>query len=396
MRLERFLLDEWLDAAVNPPPRWDLGSVAGPTWTVSELLKLGTSKERRSFTSTRLSYSKAAGLDELRVSIADRHAVSPDDVLVLTGASEALLLVFFTAAEPGANVVLPAPCFPPTSAVPRALGLEIRTYTLDRDAGYAINLDEVTSLVDSRTKVLLINSPHNPTGAVVDDHTKRELHEIAHRHGASFVSDEVFHPIYHGRPSVTAAVAGATIVGDASKALSLPGLRVGWLIERDPELRARYLGGRMNFTITNSPTSERLAAIALRNAEIILERTQRVANANLAVLRDFMSRWSAQMAWVDPTGGTSCFPWLRSGESSRPLCELLLGAGILTVPGDAFGHPAHIRIGFATEGDLPAALEVADSVLESAFRSANEPPATGAEREDLQSCRRASETGEDG
>jgi aspartate/methionine/tyrosine aminotransferase len=367
VKLERFLLDEWLDAAVDPPPRWNLGSVAGPPWTMSELLELGTADERASFTSTRLSYSKAAGLDELRVAVAERHAVSPDEVLIVTGASEALLLVFFTAAEPGANVVLPAPCFPPTSAVPAAMGIEIRTYTLDRDAGYAIDLDEVASLVDSRTKVILINSPHNPTGAVVADDMKRELGGIADRHGASLVSDEVFHPIYHADRSGTAAASGATVVGDMSKALSLPGLRVGWLIERDPELRARYLRGRMNFTITNSPISEHLAAIAIRNADTILDRAQRLASANLIDLRAFLSRWRNDLAWVEPAGGTSCFPWLRSGQSSRPLCEALLEAGILVVPGDAFGHPAHIRIGFAAEDDLPAALEAADRVLEASL-----------------------------
>jgi aspartate/methionine/tyrosine aminotransferase len=372
VKLERFLLDEWLDAAVDPLPQWNLGSVAGPPWTVSELLELGTSQDREAFASTRLSYSKAAGLNELRVSVAERHAVSPDEVLILTGASEALLLVFFTAAEPGANVVLPAPCFPPTSAVPRALGLDIRTYELDRHADYVINLDEVKSLVDSRTKVVLINSPHNPTGAVIDDDTKRELREIAQRHGASLVADEVFHPIYHGQPSSSAAQVGATVVGDSSKALSLPGLRVGWLIERDPELRARYLRGRMNFTITNSPLNEHLATIAIRNADIILERTQGLAHANLMALRAFFSRWSKCIAWVEPAGGTSCFPWLRSGQTSRPLCEALLAAGILTVPGDAFGQPAHIRVGLAAEDDIVAALQAADEVLNSWFGARNQ------------------------
>jgi aspartate/methionine/tyrosine aminotransferase len=363
VRLERFLLDEWLDAAVDAAPRWNLGSVAGPPWSVEELLAIGTPAERAAFVTTRLSYSKAAGLDELRAALAGRHAVSADDVLVVTGASEALLLVFFTAAEPGANVVLPSPCFPPTAAIPRALGLEVRTYELRRERDYAIDLDEVTELVDSRTRIVLINSPHNPTGAVVGDDTKRELAELARTHGASLVSDEVFHPIYHAAPSGTAAAVGATVVGDASKALSLPGLRVGWLIEPDPDLRAQYLRARMNFTITNSPVGERLAAIAVRNAEMILDRARRVARANLGALRGFIARWDEHLAWVEPAGGTSCFPWLRAGGSSRPLCQALLAAGILVVPGDAFGEPAHLRIGFAADEDLPAALEVADGVF---------------------------------
>src|SRR2546421_10357796 len=141
---------------------------------------------------------------------------------------------------------------------------------MDRDKDYAIDPDEIAGLVDRRTRIVLINSPHNPSGAVVNDETKRELMELARRHGASLVSDEVFHPIYHGTPSGTAAAVGATVVGDASKALSLPGLRVGWLIEPDPALRARYLRARMNFTITNSPLTERLAGLALPDAQAVL------------------------------------------------------------------------------------------------------------------------------
>jgi aspartate/methionine/tyrosine aminotransferase len=374
VKLEPFLLDEWLDAAVDAAPRWNLGSVAGPTWSLDELLGLATPAERASVAATRMSYSKAAGLDELRAAVAARHAVSENEVLIVTGGSEALLVIFFTAAEAGANVVLPAPCFPPTAAIPRALGLEVRTYRLEREKGYAIDLDEIAGLVDRRTRIVLINSPHNPSGAVVNDDTKRELVELARRHGASLVSDEVFHPIYHGATSGTAAAVGATVVGDASKALSLPGLRVGWLIEPDPALRTRYLRARMNFTITNSPLAERLAAIAVRNAEAILDRARRVASANLEALRAFVARWDEHLDWVAPAGGTCCFPWLRAGGSTRSLCEDLLAAGILVVPGDAFGEPAHMRIGFAADEDLPTALEAADGVLGSFVHLAPRPP----------------------
>jgi aspartate/methionine/tyrosine aminotransferase len=373
MELEPFLLDEWLDAAMDPLPRWNLGSVAGPVWTMAELLELGTDEERAALMASGVSYSKAAGLDELRAAIAERHAVSADEVLILTGASEALLLVFFMAAEPGANVVLPAPCFPPTAAVPRAMGLDVRTYELRPWQNYEIDLNEVAELVDSRTKVLLINSPHNPTGAVVPDDAKRELRDMALRHGASFVCDEVLHPLYHGPSSKSAALVGATVIGDASKAFSLPGLRVGWIIEPDPGLRERYLRGRMNFTITNSPLTEQLATIALRNADAILERARRVTSVNLSLLRQFMSRWSDHLGWVEPAGGTLAFPWLRSGRPSRPLCEDLLAAGVLTVPGDAFGQPAHIRLGLAAEDDIGPALDIADNVLEAAFRSREVP-----------------------
>jgi aspartate/methionine/tyrosine aminotransferase len=367
MQLEPFLLDEWLDGAVEPPPRWNLGSVAGPSWRMSELLDLASEGERAALLATPLRYSQSAGLDELRHAIAARHGVDAEDVIVVTGASEALLVVFFTAAMPGANVVLPTPCFPPTAAIPRALGLEVRAYRLRPEADWSVDLDEVADLVDAQTRVVLVNSPHNPTGAVVPGTAIHELRAIAARHGASLVVDEVFHPIYHGPPAESAIRVGATVIGDASKALSLPGLRIGWIIEPDPDLRRRYLLGRMNFTGTNSPLSEQLALIALRNAPTILGRAELTATANLELLRLFMERWSDALGWVRPAGGTSAFPWLRTGDDARPLCQAFLSAGVLTVPGDAFGLPAHFRIGFAAEEEFGLALGAAAGVLEAMF-----------------------------
>jgi aspartate/methionine/tyrosine aminotransferase len=367
MKLDPFLLDEWLDAAMDPVPRWNLGSVAGPAWRLGELLDLATEDERAAIMSLPLGYSRAAGSDQLRAAIAGRYDAQSDDVLVVTGASEAILLVFVSAAGPGANAVLPAPCFPPMVAIPRALGFETRTYRLRPEDEWSIDLNEVGGLVDSRTAVVAFNSPHNPTGAVVDDETKRNLRSIADRAGATLVADEVFHPIYHGRAARSAAAVGATIVSDASKAFSLPGLRIGWIIEHDPERREQYLRGRMNFTGTNSPLAEQLAVLAMQNAETIVGRTQRLTSANLHLLDRFMSRWSDELDWVKPSGGTCAFPWLRNGSDARPLCEALLASGVLTVPGDVFGQPSFFRVSFGAEEAFGPALEAAYAVLETTF-----------------------------
>jgi aspartate/methionine/tyrosine aminotransferase len=367
VQFERFLLDEWLDGAVDKHPRWNLGSVAGPTWSLDELLELASIDDRRTFLKTRVAYSKAAGMDDLRAAIAQRHRVAAEEVLVVTGASEALLLIFFRAAEAGANVVVPAPSFPPTRSIPTAFGLEVRTYKLRRESDWRVDPDEVAKLVDEHTRVLFANSPHNPTGAVLSAEEQRAMLSIASRYGATFVVDEVFQPIYHSAKSESAAAIGATIVSDASKALSLPGLRIGWIIERDPALRAEYLRARMNFTVTDSPISERLALIMLKNAQTVIGATQRTASANLARLENFMEEWSEVLDWVSPAGGTTVFPWIRASGSSRPLCEELLAAGVLVVPGDAFGEDAHIRLGFANEPDIGPALDVVGRVLDGSF-----------------------------
>jgi aspartate/methionine/tyrosine aminotransferase len=220
MKLAPFLLDQWLNQkfSANPPIEFDLGSSTGPVWTLRELLELGGNLE--GLLDTRLFYTPPAGSDELREELACMENVQPKDVLVTTGAAEALLILFHSAAEPGANVVLPNPGFPMNEAVADSLGLEIRRYTLRPEDSFQIDLDEIRKLVDRQTKFVLVNSPHNPTGAVVPESALDALHDFCIDREVQLVADEVYHPIYHGPPVRSAArLSGATVISDFSKAL---------------------------------------------------------------------------------------------------------------------------------------------------------------------------------
>lgn len=364
MRLRPFLLDEWLDRYHAVPIRYDLASSTGPSFTFAQLRELATEDERRRLDDVPLTYGHASGAPELREEVAAMYACAPDEVIVTTGAEEALHIVFFTAAEPGANVVVPAPAFPPLHALPEALDLEVRAYGLRPENGFRIDPGEVERLVDARTRLLIVNSPHNPTGAVIGDDEKRALVALAEKRGVPVVSDEVYHPLYYGEPLASAAaLPGVIAVGDLSKALCLSGLRLGFIVERDPRRREQYLRARMYFTITGPALSEALGVIALRHREPILERARRVARRNLEALGDAFSRQRALVGLVPPAGGTTVFPWLTFADDSRPFCEALAGEGVLLVPGDCFGAPRHFRLGFAASPDLPEALPIIEDRL---------------------------------
>ena len=185
MKLPPFLLDQWLQQkfSANPPIEFDLGSSTGPTWTLRELLALGGDIEE--LLATNLFYTPPEGSAALREELARMHGVEPERVLVMTGASEALLVMFHLAAEPGANVVLPSPGFPANEGVAESLGLEVRHYTLRAKDNFQIDLDEVRKLVDRHTKLVLVNSPHNPTGAVLGERLRASglLHVSSARGG---------------------------------------------------------------------------------------------------------------------------------------------------------------------------------------------------------------------
>jgi aspartate/methionine/tyrosine aminotransferase len=351
MHLPPFLLDHWLAAYefASPPIRYNLAASTGPKWTLGELQALGGGLD---ISDVRISYAAPEGSGALRQAIGDFLGVDPDWVVATTGASEALSILFCLAARPGANVLLPAPDFPAFDVMAGAWGLGVNHYALSRDEGYRHRPEHLLAAADAATVLALVNTPHNPTGAVVRPEEIRSLASGLAERGVPLIVDEVYHPLHFSGDFPSAANTPNVIaMGDMSKAMSLAGLRLGWIVDAEPERRKRIIDARSYFTISGSPVLEALAAHALANSAVILERLSAVATANLAALSDFMENVSDTLAWSKPEGGTVSFPWFRDGRDSRSFCEALAWAGVLVAPGDCFGQPAHIRVGFAAQAD---------------------------------------------
>jgi aspartate/methionine/tyrosine aminotransferase len=361
VELPPFLLDRWIEQkhSANPPIEFDLASSTGPVWTLRELLALSGENQLEALLDTPVSYTSAAGTLALRTAIATLEGVEADEVQVVTGAAEALLILFFLAAEPGANVVLPNPGFPANSALAESLGIAVRYYTLRARNQFRVEIHEIRQLVDRDTRLMLVNSPHNPTGAVLSDEEMQSLHDFCVERRIQFVSDQVYHPIYHGPEMRSAArLPHATVIGDFSKALCLSGLRIGWMIDHDPLRRERYRNARNYFTITGNVFGERLAVLALEHSQSIYARARQVAQRNLALLDRLIAEHGDLLRWLRPRGGMTAFPWLADGADTREFCRGLAKKGVLIVPGDCFGQPSHFRLGFAASGDhFPLAME---------------------------------------
>jgi aspartate/methionine/tyrosine aminotransferase len=350
MQLKPFLLDMWLDDYEHDI-EFNLASSTGPSWTVNALLNLAGEEERQRFLNHELVYSRPAGADGLREAIAEMHDVSTECVQVVTGASEALVVLMWLAAEPGANVILPRPGFATFSALPESLGIETRFYGIRKENDFSIDVEEIMKLADARTKVILVNSPHHPTGATMSDAELDSLHEFTSARGIQLVNDEVYHPIYHGRETKSASrLPQATVIHDFSKAFSLAGVRTGWMIEHDPKRRQRYWNARAYFSVSNNTAGEILAEIAMRKRHLVLQKTQEVASRNLERLDLFMAEHRDTLGWIRPQGGMTAFPWLVHTENARPFCQAAAERGILLAPGDCFEAPSHFRLGFAATG----------------------------------------------
>jgi aspartate/methionine/tyrosine aminotransferase len=358
MQLKPFLLDTWLDQYEHGI-EFNLGASTGPTWTVNDILALADDDTLHRFLNHKLVYGRPAGADSLREAIAEMQGVPVDSVQVVTGASEALLALMWLSAEPGANVIIPQPGFTTFSALPESLGLEVRYYRVRRENGFRIDPDEIKSLADSNTKLILVNCPHNPTGATISDQDMEALHAFTAERGIQLVSDEVYHPIYHGQKTTSAArLPHATVISDLSKAFSIAGVRTGWMIEHDAKRRQQYWNARAYFSICNTTTGEILSEIAIRNRATVLGEAQEAATINLGHLDRFMREHRDVLGWIPPQGGMTAFPWLLSGEDARPFCQAATERGILLAPGDCFDTPPHFRLGFAAAGEtFPKALD---------------------------------------
>lgn len=363
MQLKPFLLDAWLDQYEHDI-EFNLAASTGPTWTVNDILALSDDETRHRFLNHKLVYGRPAGADSLREAIAEMQGVPVEAVQVMTGASEALVALMWLAAEPGANVIIPLPGYPPFSTLPESLGLETRFYRVRRENGFRIDPDEIKQLTDSKTKLILINSPHNPTGTTISDDEMEALHDFTAERGIQLVSDEVYHPIYHGRQTKSAArLPHATVISDLSKAFSIAGVRTGWMIEHDPKRRQQYWNARATFSIANTTTGEILSEIAIYKRDVVLGKAQEAATRNLKLLDRFMADHRDVLGWIPPQGGMTAFHWLLSGEqlrqeNARPFCQAATEHGILLAPGDCFDAPSHFRLGFAAAGeDFSKALD---------------------------------------
>lgn len=352
------------------------------TRTVADLLALEPDGPER-FMALGLGYTESEGSLELRTAVAARHErATPDDVLVHATAVEVIHTAFRTLLEPGDRVVVQMPAYQALRSAADVAGAEVVHWWGRPGAGWAPDLDDLDRLLEAApTRMLVVNSPHNPTGWHADEATLRAILQRAEARGVTVFCDEAYRGTERdGSPTPSAAdlSESALALGLVSKGLGLPGLRTGWLVTRDSRARERVAGYKDFTSICGSAPSEFLAALALRHADRILGETRRLLDRNLELLAAFMERRGDHFAWTAPRAGPVTFPRLRSPEvwaGAETFCErarweagvLLAPGALFGTPGDLFSSPARaaaasVRIGFG-RASFPTALAAFDDWL---------------------------------
>lgn len=328
---------------------------------LQDLLALEAGAAER-FESLWLGYTASSGDPELRRTIAGLYeTVSPDQVLVHSGAEEAIFNFMNVALSAGDHIIVHAPYYQSLGEVAQSIGAEITEWRGDPERAWEVDLEALKSALTSRTKVVVVNFPHNPTGFLPAPGFARDLSSLSEKHGFTIFSDEVYRGLEldpsNRLPGFADLSDRAISLGVMSKTYGLAGLRIGWLATRNDRLFRELAAFKDYTTICNSAPSEFLAALALRHAEVIVERNLQIIGRNLELLDRFFGSYGELFHWDCPKAGSIAFPALLRGAVDEFCAELVEKAGVMLLPGTIYGNEYNsFRIGFGRK-NLPEGLE---------------------------------------
>ncbi len=334
MRFVPFELERWQSTWENRV-RFNLSESGVHPLSIQELLGLAGASALP-LLEVRLGYSQSNGTDLLRGRIAALYpGVSPDQILVTSGSSEANFCVCWRLIEPGDKVAVMLPNYLQAWGLAQNFGAQVLGFP-------------------PGTKLVVVTNPHNPTGHVLSDEMRRLILERSAEVGAWLLADEVYQGAeLDGRttPSFWGGYERVIVVNGLSKAYGLPGLRIGWIVA-PPAFSAEAWARHDYTTIGPAGASDHLAAIALepRVRDKLLERTRRILKTNYPVLEAWLQRFGDTFTWHPPRAGAICLVKYRQAISALELVEKVRAEhSVLLVPGEHFGLPNHIRFGYGEE-----------------------------------------------
>jgi aspartate/methionine/tyrosine aminotransferase len=366
MQVEPFAIERYYE-------RWEfraelmLSSSDCESQTVAELLALEPEAHER-LLGLRLGYTEVPGSPELREAVAAGYErAGEEDVLTLAAAEEGIFIAYHALLQAGDHAIVESPCYGSAATLARSTGASVSLWQRRHEDRWAYDLDAFEALLRPETKLVYINSPHNPTGTQMPRAVLERIVELLAERSIVLFSDEVYRGLEHDPadrlPAACDLYSRAISLNTVSKAYGLPGLRIGWLACREPALLDRVAALKLYTTICSSAPSELLVALALRHGERLVAASRELVLANLPLIDDLIERRRELFEWVRPTAGPIGFPRVTGDFDAHAWCEQIAEhAGVLLLPGSVYGEPRHVRVGFG-RASLAQAVERLDGYL---------------------------------
>ena len=346
MIFPRFALEDWF-ARFKPGCHVNMGSSDIEPVAVSEILE-----SPQTLGGITLGYGGALGSDALRQQVASTYEnVEPQHVHAFTGATEAVFCLYAALLGQGDHAVVITPTYQLLVDLPIAVGASVTSVPLNRYAeGWSLSTAAVAAAINEKTRLVVVNSPNNPTGWVADDAQLAELAALAETRGAVLIADEVYRGLGTSTSSAVDLHRTAIAVGSVSKTFGVAGLRVGWIVARDPDVRDRLRTARYWTTLSSSPVTDAMAVQVLRASTTLLKRSEQIITANSGLLRSFVFDRS-DIAYTASSAGTTGYVQLLGREAESVARRLAEVHGVFTVPSTALLAPGqYLRVALGRVG----------------------------------------------
>ena len=349
--------------------------------SLSTLLQMTDDTSQVQFDDLWLGYTETWGAPDLRHEIAATYDyMSYDNILCFAGAGEGIYVVMKCLLGADDHMIVPVPNYQSAETVPLDIcavtGVPMRFTARDnKDAGWSVDMDDVIAAIQPNTKAISLNFPHNPTGYIPPLDEIMRLIEICREKGIYIFSDEVYRGIELDEadrlPQLADLYEKAISLNVMSKAYGLPGLRIGWIASQDKELLQKAERYKHYLSICNSAPSERLAVIALQQADKILSRNRAILEKNVEALETLFAEWKTLFDWTRPKGGCVGYPRYNGPDGGEEFCKKLIEtSGVLLLPSSIYHSELcapishHFRIGFGRDSVFENGLQALRTHLE--------------------------------
>ena len=355
MKIRPFAVEEWMNA-YETGARCNIAETCVDSISVDELFRLcgeDSAAFWKRFSARRLTYGDIEGAPAFREGICRLYkTLKPEEVVTTHGAAGANHHVFYSLVEPGDRVISIMPTYQQLYSIPESYGAEVKLLNLTPENGYLPALEQLRELAVPGTKLICVNNPNNPTGALMSTELLREIVEIARSVDAYVLCDEVYRHLTQEDvwcESIVDLYEKGISVSSMSKVFSLAGLRLGWIATHDETVRKALLSHRDYNHISCGMFDEALAAVALRHCDVILERNRGIVRENLAVL-DAWVQSEPRIHYQKPRAGTTALVYYDYAPDSYTFCTRMYHeTGAFVTPGDCFEQPKSMRIGYASD-----------------------------------------------
>lgn len=327
---------------------------------------------REKFLNVWLGYTEVPGNPELRKIISGLYTtMKPENIIVHAGAQEPIFNFMNVLLDKGDHIISQFPIYQSLFEVAKAIGCEVSKWHIEqKDNGWTIDINQLEKLIKPNTKLIVLNSPNNPTGYTLKEEEIEAIVEIAKKHDIYVFCDEVYKGIELDgikRPWLADCYEKGISLGVMSKAYGLPGLRIGWLATKDLDLIERLIKMKHYTSICSSGPSEFLSIVALKHSDEILRRNLNIIQENLKIAEEFFNRHKRLFLFNRPMAGPIGFIKMNINIPIDEFCDNLVSEkGILLLPSSVYSFPGqYFRMGFGRKSFAESLAKFEEYIIEN-------------------------------